>query len=121
MLIPSTAGRSTELVACLIAYTMDAHGRVRPQSTFRGFEDFSFGQKKQASPFATAKVLSVLAGFSELAEDVAVVDVLTLTSSKGGSGTWSPRAPADVPQSSWAMTSPLNGASVIATLGSGTK
>ena len=77
----------TELVACLIAYTMDAHGRVRPQSTFRGFEDFSFGQKKQASPFATAKVLSVLARFSELAEDVAVVDVLTLTSSKGGSGT----------------------------------
>ena len=76
-----------ELVACLIAYTMDAQGRVRPQSTFRGFEDFSFGQKKQASPFATAKVLSVLAGFPDLAEDVAVVDVLALTSSKGGSGT----------------------------------
>ncbi len=76
-----------ELVACLIAYTMDADGRVRPQSTFRGFEDHSFGQKKRASPFATARVLSVLAPFIELAEDVALVDVLTLTSSKGGSGT----------------------------------
>jgi hypothetical protein len=76
-----------ELVACLIAYTMDAQGQVRPQSTFRGFEDFSFGQKKVASPFATAKVLSALAPFTALAADVAEVDVLALSSAKGGSGT----------------------------------
>jgi hypothetical protein len=79
-----------ELVACLIAYTMDAQGRVRPQSTFRGFEDFSFGQKRAASPFATAKVVSVLAGYGGLAGDVAQVDVLALTSARGGSGTAQP-------------------------------
>jgi hypothetical protein len=84
---PDDRRRVAELVACLIAYTMDAHGRVRPQSTFRGFEDFSFGQKKAASPFATAKVVSVLAGYRGLAGDVAQVDVLALTSARGGSGT----------------------------------
>jgi hypothetical protein len=75
-----------ELVACLIAYTMDAQGRVRPQSTFRGFEDFSFGQKKVPSPFATAKVLSVLDPYTGLAGDVVQVDVLALASARGGSG-----------------------------------
>jgi hypothetical protein len=84
---PVDRRRVAELVACLIAYMMDAQGRVRPQSTFRGFEDHSFGQKKRASPFATARVLSVLAPFAEMAGDVADVDVLTLTSSKGGTGT----------------------------------
>ena len=87
MPIPSIAVGWLSWSACLIAYTMDAQGRVRPQSTFRGFEDHSFGQKKQASLFATAKVLSVLAPFTDLADDVADVDVLTLTSSKGGTGT----------------------------------
>jgi hypothetical protein len=76
-----------ELVACLIAYTMDADGRVRPQSTFRGFEEFTFGQKKAPSAFATAKVLAVLAPFADLAQEVSVIDVLRLTSSKGGRGT----------------------------------
>jgi hypothetical protein len=87
---PDDRRRVAELVACLIAYTMDAQGRVRPQSTFRGFEDFSFGQKRAASPFATAKVVSVLAGYSGLAGDVAQVDVLVLTSARGGSGTAQP-------------------------------
>jgi hypothetical protein len=87
---PDDRRRVAELVACLIAYTMDAQGRVRPQSTFRGFEDFSFGQKRAASPFATAKVVSVLAGYSGLAGDVAQVDVLALTSARGGSGTAQP-------------------------------
>ena len=84
---PVDRRRAAELVACLIAYTVDAQGHVRPQSTFRGFEEHSFGQKKRASLFATAKVLSVLAPFTDLAGDVADVDVLTLTSSKGGTGT----------------------------------
>jgi hypothetical protein len=87
---PSERRRVAELVACLIAYTMDADGRVRPQSTFRGFEDHSFGQKKAASPFATAKVVSVLACFTGLAGDVAQVDVLALPSARGGSGTAQP-------------------------------
>ena len=87
---PGDRRRVADLVACLIAYTMAADGRVRPQSTFRGFEDFSFGQKKVASPFATAKVMSVLAPFTGLAGDVAQVDVLALTSARGGSGTAQP-------------------------------
>jgi hypothetical protein len=87
---PADRRRMAELVACLIAYTMDAQGRVRPQSTFRGFEEHSFGQKKVASPFATAKVLSVLAPLTGLAADVAGVDVLALTSAKGGRGTAQP-------------------------------
>jgi hypothetical protein len=83
---PADRRRMAELVACLIAYTMDAQGRVRPQSTFRGFEEHSFGQKKVASPFATAKVLSVLDPYTGLAGDVAQVDVLALASARGGSG-----------------------------------
>jgi len=39
-----------ELVACLIAYSMNAEGQVVPQSTFRGFAEHSFGQKSQPSP-----------------------------------------------------------------------
>jgi hypothetical protein len=39
------------------------------------------------SAFATAKVLSVLAPYAELAEEISAIDVLTLSSSKGGSGT----------------------------------
>lgn len=88
---PGDRQRVAELVACLLAYTMDARGQVRPQSTFKGFEGFSFGQKKVPSAFATAKVLSVLAPFVTIAEGIAEVDVMALTSSKGGTGT--PLAP----------------------------
>jgi hypothetical protein len=77
-----------ELAACLIAYNIDpATGTVTPRSCYQGFEDFSFGQKKRPSPFATAKVLAVLAPLGALAERIAAVDVLSLTSSKGGTGT----------------------------------
>ena len=84
---PATAARVTELVACLIAYTMDTDGKVTPQSTFRGFEELSLGQKKAPSEFATAKVLAALTPFTDLAGEASAVDVLTLSSSKGGSGT----------------------------------
>lgn len=43
-----------ELIAALIAYNMTDDGRVIPRSTSRGFEAFSFGQKKEPSAFATA-------------------------------------------------------------------
>ncbi|MCJ7827344.1 MAG: hypothetical protein MUP36_03800 [Demequinaceae bacterium] len=75
-----------ELAACLIAYNLDPDGRVTPHSCYRGFEGFSFGQKKTTSPFATARVLSTLRPFEGLAADIGKVDVLTLGSSKGGSG-----------------------------------
>lgn len=79
-----------ELAACLVAYNVDADGRVTPQSCFRGFDGFSFGQKKLPSPFATALVATVLRRFDDLADEVAAVDVLALGSSKGGSGTARP-------------------------------
>jgi hypothetical protein len=76
-----------ELAACLIAYNVDrANGTVTPRSCYQGFEQFSFGQKKVPSPYATAKTWAVLARVAALADMVADVDVLVLTSSKGGSG-----------------------------------
>ena len=75
-----------ELVACLIAYSMNGEGQVVPQSTFRGFAEHSFGQKSQPSPFATARVLTVLRRLDDLAEEASGVDVMGLASSKGGTG-----------------------------------
>ncbi|MBN2176782.1 MAG: hypothetical protein JW722_03895 [Demequinaceae bacterium] len=75
-----------ELAACLIAYNLGPDGRVTPRSCYRGFEGFSFGQKKTPSPFATARVLATLRSFESLADDIEKVDVLALTSSKGGTG-----------------------------------
>lgn len=82
-----------ELTACLIAYNMTPEGRVIPRSTYRGFEDFSFGQKKLASPFATARLLMILHRLADLAPDTAAVDVAKLASSKGGTGRAAPPPP----------------------------
>lgn len=91
---PEDRAAIAELVGCLVAYNLGPDGRVTPRSCYRGFEAFSFGQKKLASPFATARVLAVLRPFEDLADAVASVDVLALGSSKGGSGTpIGPRAP----------------------------
>ena len=76
-----------ELAACLMAYNLDTDGRATPRSCYRGFEDFSFGQKKRPSPFATARVLAVLRRFEGLADEIESVDLPSLGSSKGGSGT----------------------------------
>lgn len=76
-----------EVAACLLAYNVDATtGKVTPRSCYRGFESFSFGQKKQPSPLATARLLAALAPLQEVAEEIAAVDVLALGSSKGGTG-----------------------------------
>ncbi len=75
-----------EIAACLLAYNVSADGRVTPQSAFKGWEWLSFGQKKQPSALATAIVWASLAAVSELAEEIAVVDVMSLGSSKGGTG-----------------------------------
>lgn len=81
-----------EVVACLVAYNVDRDsagartGRVTPRSCFKGFEAYSFGQKKQPSPFATACLAVVVRRLDTLAPLVAEVDVLALPSSKGGSG-----------------------------------
>jgi hypothetical protein len=75
-----------ELVACLIAYNIADDGTVTPRSSYRGFEDYSFGQKQRPSPFATARLLQVLHRFDDLCDEAAAVDVTALTSSKGGTG-----------------------------------
>ncbi len=80
-----------ELMACLVAYNVAADGRVTPQSCYRGFEAYSFGQKADPSPFATARVHQVLRRLAALAPEAAAVDVGSLGSSKGGTGT--PRPP----------------------------
>jgi hypothetical protein len=76
-----------ELAACLAAYNIDADGRVTPRSCYRGFETFSFGQKKRPSAFATARVYATLRHFDDLADEIAAVDLAGLASSKGGTGT----------------------------------
>lgn len=75
-----------ELAACLVAYSMTTEGQVVPQSIFRGFEKHSFGQKHQPSPFATARVLTVLHRLDDLAAEAGAVDIAGLASSKGGTG-----------------------------------
>ncbi|MGB8020473.1 MAG: hypothetical protein WCF04_04550 [Candidatus Nanopelagicales bacterium] len=79
-----------ELAACLIAYNMTTEGRVVPRSTYREFESFSFGQKAQPSPFATARLLAILHRLDVLAPDAAAVDVTGLGSSRGGTGRAAP-------------------------------
>jgi hypothetical protein len=83
---PADRRAVAELAACLAAYNLGPDGRVTPRSCYRGFETFSFGQKKSPSPFATARVLATLRPFENLGTDIADVDVLTLGSSKGGAG-----------------------------------
>ncbi|MDP2183822.1 MAG: hypothetical protein Q8K99_14835 [Actinomycetota bacterium] len=75
-----------EVVACLVAYNFGEDGRVTPKSCFKGFEAYSFGQKKAASAFATARVAVALRRVSAVAAEAAAVDVLALGSAKGGTG-----------------------------------
>ena len=75
-----------EIAGCLLAYNLAPDGTVAPRSTYRGFESYSFGQKKQRSPLATALLLAVLHQLDDLAPEVVGVNVLKLASSKGGAG-----------------------------------
>jgi hypothetical protein len=83
---PEDRAAAAELAACLVAYNVGSDGRVVPKSCYRGFETFSFGQKKLPSPFATARLCAVLRRFDELTPAIAAVDVTSLASSKGGTG-----------------------------------
>ena len=57
-----------------------------PHSAYRGFETFSFGQKKHPSPYATARLLAILHRLDDLAATALAIDLTALTSSKGGTG-----------------------------------
>ena len=87
---PADVRALAELAACLVAYNFSADGTVTPRSTYRGFEGWSFGQKKQASPVATALLLAALRRLDDLAPAATMVDVRALPSSKGGTGTATP-------------------------------
>jgi len=87
---PTERSALAEMLACLVAYNFDASGRVTPRSCYRGFEGFSFGQKKQPSPLATAWLLAVVRRLGDLADEASRIDVRVLGSSKGGAGTPKP-------------------------------
>jgi hypothetical protein len=67
-----------ELVTCLIAYDFGPDGRVTPGSCYRGYEGFSWGQKKAPSPLATGVLCGALRRLDELAREIRAVDVLEL-------------------------------------------
>jgi hypothetical protein len=84
---PADRRTIAELVACLVAYNVDRDGTVTPRSCCQGFADYSFGQKKLPSAFATARVAVVLRRFDDLVDDVRAVDIMVLAGSRGGTGT----------------------------------
>ena len=56
---------STAEIVQALATTFGADGMVTPRSCYKGFEDYSFGQKKKPSPWATARLCGLLRGFSQ--------------------------------------------------------
>ncbi|RJQ50790.1 MAG: hypothetical protein C4521_13635 [Actinobacteria bacterium] len=76
-----------ELAACLVAYNFGSDGTVTPRSCYKGFSQFSFGQKKEPSAFAAARLCAVLRRFDDLTDEIKRVDLTRLASSKGGAGT----------------------------------
>ena len=58
-----------EIVKAL-AGTVAVDGMVTPRSCFKGFEGYSFGQKRSPSPWATARVCGVLRAFATVAGDL---------------------------------------------------
>jgi hypothetical protein len=54
---------AAEIVQAL-ASAFGPDGMVTPKSCYKGFETYSFGQKKQPSPWATARICGLLRSFS---------------------------------------------------------
>jgi hypothetical protein len=59
---------STAEIARALATTFGADAMVTPGSCSKGFEEYSFGQKKRPSPWATARVCGLLRVFSAIAD-----------------------------------------------------
>ncbi len=55
--------KSTAEIVQALATTFGADGMVTPRSCYKGFEDYSFGQKKRPSPWATARLCGLLRVF----------------------------------------------------------
>ncbi|MDZ4169639.1 MAG: winged helix DNA-binding domain-containing protein [Coriobacteriia bacterium] len=73
---------TAQIAAALVSHNVGADGRVSPVRTHCGFGRFSFGRRGEPSPYATARVLAVLARLAPLAGRIAAVDVAALPSSR---------------------------------------
>jgi hypothetical protein len=60
--------RSAAEIVAALASTFGPDGLVTPRSCFKGFEGYSFGRKKQPSPWATARVCGLLRTFAAIAD-----------------------------------------------------
>ena len=49
-----------------LATTLGFDGFVTPRSCYQGFADYSFGQKRRPSPWATARVCGLLRSYSSI-------------------------------------------------------
>jgi len=56
--------QSTAEIVHALASTFGSDGMITPRSCFKGFEDYSFGQKRRPSPWATARLCGLLRVFS---------------------------------------------------------
>jgi hypothetical protein len=65
-------------IVLALAGTLGPDGFVTPKSCFQGFEDYSFGQKKKASPWATARICGLLRNFGNLAGERTMANKLPL-------------------------------------------
>ena len=63
---PEDRASAAEIVRGL-ASVFGPDGAVTPRSCYKGFEGFSFGQKKRPSDWATARLCGILRPFSTLA------------------------------------------------------
>jgi len=54
--------RSVAEIARSLASTFGPDGIFTPRSCYKGFEEYSFGQKKRPSPWATARLCGILRG-----------------------------------------------------------
>jgi hypothetical protein len=56
--------KSAAQIVNALASVFGPDGMVTPRSCYKGFEQYSFGQKKRPSPWATARVCGILRDFS---------------------------------------------------------
>jgi len=59
--------RSAAEIVRALAAAFGPDGFVTPRSCYKGFEDYSFGQKKRPSPWATARIFGLLSAFKAIA------------------------------------------------------
>ncbi len=59
--------QSTIEIVQALAGNFGPDGFVTPRSCYKGFEEYSFGQKKKPSPWATARTCGILRTFSSVA------------------------------------------------------